>query len=253
MRAGLPFREAFTSVMAFSLALIAAAAPVATALFLNVMPYTHNSMFEHVVRGSAPPPLVIGSAACVKVNETAVLSNLKPFVNGESIVTLILAGVAAALTLGQSIEYRYFFLEVLDTGGRLKAFARRYFSVMLAAAFLACLASSTTAAILKLSSAFPSYWGALAFALWVNVLASIMGASLASLASALSRSVSGGALSIIGFAALVAMASGKLKALDAVVTPANMYFRGGLDSLVYVAVLTLINATLIARVVRLEY
>lgn len=258
----LPFREGLQSVLALALMLCAVAAPLIIGL-LGAMPHFMGKLPTSVRRyvpvtsqqGVVLPAGLKGSRgpACVRFNVTEVEAGLRSYFNFLGVVLFLISCLYASVVMGQPIEYRYFFFEVLLAGGRLKAFVLRYCAV-LAGTLVMGLASAITASVIPyLNYVYGTITQALIVCGKLTVLAALAGASFGVLASLVLRSVSNAFLAGLGFAA-VALATSNLGGggLSVLVTPTFTIY-GGQDPLTYLAVITVVNVLSVWRVVRIEY
>ncbi len=259
----LPFREGLQSALALALMLCAAAAPLVIGVCFGGLPNYVSQMPSTVKRftpstggrGVAVPAGVKGTwgPACVKLNVTAVRARLGTYFNFLGVALFLISCLYASAVMGQPVEYRYFFFEVLLAGGRLKAFALRYCAV-LAGSLLITLTSTVTASVAPyLSHAYGTLAEAMVACGGFAVLTVLAGASLGVLMSLLIRSVSNAFLACLGFVA-VAAATSSLGGggLSAFVIP-SFALQGGRDPLVYVALITVTNALSLWRVAGIEY
>ncbi len=174
------------------------------------------------------------------------------FAGSVSTIGFILSGIIGVWIVARPLELRYFFVELLFTGSRLKlVFAR--LAASLAVSLVGVVSSSLLSAFVLLV-AVPGYDFAKVFppTLYSLLLSSVSGIVIASALSLGSRSTSGGILGVIGFAVAVAFLASKFDWLRGIVNGASLVFDGvGVD--VYAAVVVLSILFTLWRSVSLEY
>ncbi len=263
MRASLPFREAFYSGVALVIMVAMVSVPILVGFSTGALPAEVVPSGVYVTRHRANatvvtvPGVVVNpgrqSSSCIKLNVTAIRLGLIGYYSQVCGLEFILAGVLASFIVGQSLEYKYFFLEVLLTKSRLRAFMSRYGASLLGAVFASLLASLTASVVPYMSSAYASLTQCYLICSGLLLLASLSGTSFGALASLGLRSVSGGIIATLGFTGLMAMLSVNGSTLRDFVIP---LFVAGYDpqgAITYVSLLALVNALSLWRVVRVEY
>ncbi len=257
----LPFREALQSVGALIIMVAMVSVPVLVGFTAGALPAEVVSAgsfaTKHVKPNATTVPGISVSAgaapACAKLNVTAVRLGLTRYYSWVCGVEFILAGVMSSFVVGQSLEYKYFFLEVLLTGSRLRAFARRYSASLLGVLFASLLASLTASTVPYLLSAYASLAECFLTCFELLALASLSGASFGALASLALRSVSGGVIATLGFTGLITVLSAGGGTLVDVVTPLFTVRHDFQGFATYASVLALLNVLSLWRVVRVEY
>jgi len=259
----LPFREALQSGIAVALMLCAVAAPVVISVCWGWLPHYVAKGYASVKRftpSATPriklPPGVKGTTvapACMRFNLTRIRGELREYFNFVGCALFLLSSLYASVVMGQPVEHRYFFLELLLAGGRLKAFLRRYCAV-LAGVSVMVLASAVTASLTPyLNYAYGTLAQAIAECCGFTALAMVAGASLGVMMSLLVRSVSGAFLASLGFVAVTLIASSvEGSGLASFVLPTFTIYGGG-DPYTYLAVTVVVNVLSLIRVVRIEY
>lgn len=261
----MPFRDALQSYTALAIVLGGVIAPLVIAFMLGVMPSSSFSLPTHVSRlvprnrsTTLPVPIkvvrssnVSKSVMCERINVTAVRLGLKSYFTSVGAIEFIVACVLASFVVGRPVEYKYFFLEALLKGGRLRVYGVRFSASLAGAVFMALAASLVAAAPPYLLNAYPSYGGCFATCSALLLLSAVSGASFGSLAALAVRSTAGSLLAGLGFAALAAATSVKGGGLESVIAPTFVIYGG--DAAIYVALLATFNVLALWRVVRIEY
>lgn len=261
MRATLPFREALQSSAALVIMVAMVSAPLLVGFTTGSLPTgvlpSGSFVTRHVRINITGVPVISANAgnapACIKLNATAVRLGLSSYYSWVCGVEFILAGVMSSFVLGQALEYKYFFLEVLLTKSRLKAFVSRYSASLLGVVFASLLASITASTVPYLLSAYASLTECFLVCLGLLILASLSGASFGALASLGLRSVSGGVVATLGFTGFIAVLSASGSTLGDVVVPLFVVQHDLQGLAVYLSVLALLNLLSLWRVIRVEY
>ncbi len=261
MRVSLPFRESFQSGPAFVIMVAMVLAPLFISLTMGVMPAevlpSGTSVNRYVnVTAVTVPGVKLGSGhtfSCAKLNVTAVRLGLISYYSYVCGVEFILAGVLSSFVVGQALEYKYFFLEVLLTKSRLRAFMSRYGASLLSVMFASLPASLIASITPYMLSAYGSLSECFLVCLGLVLLACLSGASFGTLASLGLRSVSGGIIATLGFAGLLAMLSASKSPLKGFIVPLFAAGYGYQGIVAYVSLFTLINVLSLWRVIKVEY
>ncbi len=251
---GLAFREIVLSMHAVVIAVLCISSPLLIAVVYNAVPSYVYTVFEKVIpSGTGSVNMGLGKLlGGMVINRTAIRVRLRGYLDMVNIVLFILIGVLTVFSIAKPIEYRYFFIEALFRGSKLRAYVERYSLLLAMAVLVAVLMGFVCASVLYVDDAFESFAQCYAYSLPSLLLTCFSSISIASLISLYVRRSAEGVLAFLGLMVLVLLLSSKYGDLKAVVMASRIIYAhsgGG----VYLASIVLSNSIALHRVVTLEY
>ncbi len=258
MLVGLALREILFSLRALTIIALCISSPLIIAVAYGLIPSGVSVIVERVVKGHVNETILLSSIVegieAGAPNATVLLESMRWYIDGANIALFAMVGVLSAFVIARPLEYRYFFLEALFYGSRLKAYLARYLVLHMVAVYTALSASLVAASVLYINGVFTSLADCYVYVAPSLVLTSLSAVSLSALASIYARRVSETILSILGFAALVLLlsSSANMREIGAIVLGSiPIYDNKGFE--VYVSSLILTNMLALRGVGRVEY
>ena len=164
----------------------------------------------------------------------------------------VLAGMIAGNYLAKPLEDKYFFLEVIERGGRLQAFRERLTIALIGLLVPLSLSSPVLAKVLYVDMLVKTEFQAYAYALSYMLMLTLSSISIASALAVYSKKVSDTLLGIFGFAMLVLILQSRLPYLAVLVFPYITYQKPSYGISFFLSIAFLLGLSLV-RVRRIEY
>jgi len=259
----LPFKEIWLSLLSFIIIIVDMTTPILLASsFFYVIPSgggiisrristipvsQYKQLYKEVIQ-----EVYKLAENVILLNRTIVLDRLMEFFNTLSFVHYILIGILTVIAMARPLEYKYFFLEVLLRGSRLKVFAERLSLLLLLSIFSSTFTSLTVASIYYVNNAFPSFLECYHYALVPLILTTISALSLATFVSMLTKRMSDSLLLFLAISVLIILIGSAYERVASIILTALVLYKN-IGFLEYVLFIVLVNLVNVVRVMSLEY
>ncbi|RLF20550.1 MAG: hypothetical protein DRZ82_02040 [Thermoprotei archaeon] len=259
----LPFKEIWLSLLSFIIIVVDMTTPILLASsFFYVIPSGGGiisrrittipvSQYKQLYKEVIQEAYRIAENV-VLLNKTVVLNRLMKFFNTLTFAHYVLIGIFTVIAIARPLEYKYFFLEVLSRGSRLKVFAERWSLLLLLSVFSSTLTSLTVASIYYVNSAFPSFLECYHYAFMPLTLTSVSALSLATFVSTLTKRMSDSLLLFLAISVLIILIGSVYEKVASIILTALALYKN-IGFLEYVLFMILVNLVNVIRVVSLEY